>query len=189
MKKLLAVLLCAALMTACAAALAEEGTLQPFGTIDANGLYALTGKLPDGYTFDIETAETGLLHGSLRNPDTTKPILAFTVIFDETYAEVERLNDLGAEDLAFLESTFEDPEKQVSYTETAHGTKLMCVSTQVGGWEYFTILTIYKGYLVEINMFAGEGSGGTLTEEQKKIAVDFLSHMNFEGMTAVPKAE
>ena len=62
----------------------------------------------------------------------------------------------------------------------------MCVSTQVEGWDYLSILTVYKGYMIELNMFAGTGSDGKLTEEQKKIAVDFLSNMNFETITEMP---
>ena len=172
MKKLTAVVLCALMCFCFSAVLAEqEQGLQEFGTIDANGLYKLTGTIPQGYEVSVETAETGLLHGTLLNQDSTKPALAFTIIFDETYANVERMNDLSEEDLDFLLSTFDDPEKEVSYTETAYGTKLMCVSTQVENWDYLSI------------MFAGTGTDGTLTSEQKQIAVDFLSNMNFEAMT------
>ena len=184
MKKLIAAVLCALMCFCFSAVLAEqEQGLQEFGTIDANGLYKLTGTIPQGYEVSVETAETGLLHGTLLNQDSTKPALAFTIIFDETYANVERMNDLSEEDLDFLLSTFDDPEKEVSYTETGYGTKLMCVSTQVENWDYLSILTIYKGYMVELNMFAGTGTDGTLTSEQKQIAVDFLSNMNFEAMT------
>jgi len=168
----------------------ESGTaaangLQEFGTVDANGLYKLTGTLPEGYEASIEIAEAGLLHGVLQHPDSTKPVIAFTIVFEETYAEVERMNDLSQEDLDFLISTFESPEK-VTYTETAYGTKLMCVSTQLENWDYLTILTIYKGYMIELNMFAGPGTDGQLTDEQEKIAIDFLSDMNFEAMTEIP---
>lgn len=164
---------------------AAANGLQEFGTVDANGLYKLTGTLPEGYEASIEIAEAGLLHGVLQHLDSTKPVIAFTIVFEETYAEVERMNDLSQEDLDFLISTFESPEK-VTYTETAYGTKLMCVSTQLENWDYLTILTIYKGYMIELNMFAGPGTDGQLTDEQEKIAIDFLSDMNFEAMTEIP---
>lgn len=191
MKRLIAILLSLTMICCLAASMAETAQepaqeqqgLQNFGTISVNGIYALTGQIPEGYQVTLETAETGLLHGSLLNSDSAKPALAFTIIFDETYADVQRMNDLSQEDLNFLESTFEDPEKEVTYTETAYGTKLMCVSTKVESWDYLSILTIYKGYMIELNMFAGPGSDGRLTEEQKQIAIDFLSNMNFEAMT------
>ncbi len=187
MKKLIAAVLCAMMCFCFSAVLAEqEQGLQEFGTIDTNGLYKLTGTVPPGYEFSVETAETGLLHGTLLNQDPAKPALAFTIIFDETYADVERMNDLSDEDLEFLLSTYDDPEKEVSYTETAYGTKLTCVSTQVVDWDYLSIPTIYKGYMIELNMFAGTGSDGKLTSEQKQIAVDFLSNMNFEAMGELP---
>ena len=187
MKKLIAFILSAMLCLCFSSVLAEQGT-QEIGTINANGLYKLTGSLPEGYALHVETEEEGLLHGTLQHSDPLKPSLVFTLIFDETYADVERMNDLSQEDLDFLLSTFEDPEKQVSYTETSHGTKLMCVSTQVENWDYLSILTIYKGYMIELNMFAGTGSDGTLTEEQKQIAIDFLSNMNFESLAEAPAA-
>ena len=163
----------------------DANGLQEFGTVDANGLYRLTGALPEGYEVSIEIAEEGLLHGVLQHPDSTKPVIAFTIVFEETYAEVERMNDLSQEDLDFLVSTFDSPE-EVTYTETAYGTKLMCVSTQLENWDYLTILTIYKGYMIELNMFAGTGTDGHLTKEQEKVAIDFLSDMNFEAMAELP---
>jgi len=192
MKKLIALTLSLMMLFCLTVSMAEqeqEQGLQDFGSLDANGMYALTGQVPEGYELTIDTAESGHLMGTLLNSDNEKPALVFNIIYDETYSDVERMNDLSQEDLDFLASTYTDPDTEISYAETAYGTKLMCVSSEVDSWDFLAILTIYKGYMIELDMFAGTGTDGTLTEEQKQMAIDFLSNMNFEAMAALPEGE
>ncbi len=173
MKKSLALILCALLALACCASLAEGA--QEIGSINVNGAYKLTAKMPEGYTLKVEENQESFLRGTLSSEDPLKPEMTFSIVYDETYSEVERMNNLTEADLAFLESTF--PEgSEISYGETSEGTKLMIVKANAET-EYMTILTVYKGYMIEFDLFAGPD--GKLTEEQQKQAVTFLSDLQF----------
>ncbi len=173
-KKSLSLLLCALLALLCAAAAAED--VQDIGTINVNGAYKLTARLPEGYRLEFLDEGEGYLRGSLTSEDPAKPFMYFSIAWDETYSEVERMNDMPEADLANLAATF--PEgSEISYGETTEGTKLMIVHAAESGTEYMTVLTVYKGYMVEFDLFAGPD--GHLSEEQKNLAVAFLSDMQF----------
>ena len=68
----------------------------------------------------------------------------------------------------------------ITYTETAYGTKLMVVK-EIGGEEPFVdFLSIYKGYLVEFNLTPNPNlANPVLTEEQIQMCIDFLTNVDF----------
>ena len=178
MRKILSMLLCLMIAMGCISALAEE----ELGQIDVNGIYKLTGSIPEGYTLNVTVNQSDMVQGRILADDATRPGLIFSIVFDETYAEVDRMNDLTEADLKFLEDTFDTKTGEITYLETAYGTKLMCVRSSLEGYEYASILTIYKGYMIETDLWAGAGSDGSLSDEDVQMMVDFLSNMNFESI-------
>ena len=180
MKKLLA-LFSALILTLTLCASLAESTETEIGSINVNGNYTLTCAVPEGYSLNVTGAEESSVRGSMVTEDPSRPSMVFSIVFDETYSDVERMNDMTEEDIAFLESTYteENPYAVVSYMETAYGTKLMCVRATLKESDFLSILTVYKGYLIEFDLFPGEESNGLLTDEQVSTAVDFLSGLNF----------
>ena len=176
MKKVLAVLLCLAL--SCSAALAQEGKTS-LGVINVNGAFNLKCTLPEDYRVDVVDVDSNGLLAKILPGDAAKPSMILVVEFDELYAQVKRMNDLSADDLAFLESTYSEYKVDISYTETAYGTKLL-VAKEVGEDEDFvSVFSIYQGYQVEFIMLPGEGSEA-LTDEQIQQCITFLSNLDFE---------
>ncbi len=174
MKKMLSLILCALLTLSCCISLSEG--VQEIGSVNVNGSYILTAKLPDGYTLKMNAEKEGYLQGELTTEDVLKPQMRFSIAADETYADLERMNDMSEEDLAVLESSFE-AGSEISYGETSEGTKLMIVRSTIDSREYMAIVTYYRGFMIEFDLFAGPD--GKLTDEQEKTAIDFLSDMQF----------
>lgn len=177
MKKIVAVMLCMAMLLGCAAALAEAKEYTNIGTISIFREYEARCLLPDGYTMTSVNLDNGGLMRVITNEDKAKPGIVLSIMFDDMYADVKKLNDLDDEQLAFLESTYTDEfEVEISYTETGHGTKLL-VAKEVNG-VFFDVYTIYEGYEFEIVLVPGE-EGDALTEEQIQMAVEFLTNLEF----------
>ena len=63
---------------------------------------------------------------------------------------------------------------EISYRETAHGTHLILVHEQSEADEYLVILTLWNGYIIETDVFPGEGTN-ELTDEQIDTAIQFIS--------------
>ena len=183
MKKIIAILLSLALLLGCAAATAEESVeKENFGIIRANGVFTLKGILPEGYKIvPFEMSDDAILSW-ITCDDPTRPTMVMSIGFDETYADVERMNDLEVEDLEVLEKSFTltDPYANISYEETAYGTRLMICRTVSDYTDYLDIISIYKGYFVEFVMMPGEGvPEQKLTDEEIETCIKFLSDMEF----------
>ena len=113
----------------------------------------------------------------------TKPDLSLTIAYDESFSEIERMNDMSEEELKALEGTFaEQDEVEISYAETGHGTKLLVAKENDGDTDtdFVRILTVYKGYFIEFTMEANEDAAEkSLTDEQIKMCIDFLTNLDF----------
>ena len=110
MKKIIAILLSLALLLGCAAGLAEEAEKQNFGTIRINGVFTLKGILPEGYkVIPFELDDDAILTRIIAE-DPAKPEMMLSIAFDESYSDVERLNDLDDDQMAILEKTFTDTD-------------------------------------------------------------------------------
>ena len=96
MKKMIAMALCLALVLSCAAGLAETAEKTNIGTVNINGTFEAHCTLPEGYTMETESEENGGLVSMITSSDPTKPVLILSIMFDEMYADVEKLNDLDA---------------------------------------------------------------------------------------------
>ncbi|MBR6707667.1 MAG: hypothetical protein IKI84_13485 [Clostridia bacterium] len=174
MKKLLAITLCMALLLGCTAL---AGGKQTLGTL--NGMFAIECTVPDGYqTENIASDGNGMLVVSIRSADAAKPYMVLSVAFDEMMADVERLNDLDENAIAAIESSFTSEDNvEITYTETAFGTKLMVVKEVADSVEYVDFFTVYKGYSIEFVLLTDSAAG--LTDHEIEMAVKFLSDMEF----------
>ena len=188
MKKIVGVMLCLAMLLGCAAALAEYTNI---GAVNVNGAFEARGVLPEGYTMETVELENGGLMSMIKCEDAAKPTLILSIMFDEMYAGVKKLNDLDDEAIAYLESTFTDEYAvDISYTETAHGTKLL-VAKELNG-KFADVYTIYEGYEFEFVLVpTEEGGADSLTEEQIQLVIEFLSDLEFVAVEndAVPQPE
>jgi hypothetical protein len=69
---------------------------------------------------------------------------------------------------------------EISYKETAYGTKLL-VAKEVGDdADFVDILSVYKGYSIEFLMTPNPSAKNqTLTDAQTQMCIDFLSELDF----------
>ena len=154
---------------------------EKIGSLNVNGRFDLQCRMPEGYTLQVVTSSDAKVEANLNPFSTVSPVLTLTIAFDETYADVARMNDLSNEELAVLEESFREMnDVEISYTETSHGTKLL-IAREVGPEEDFVdILSVYDGYFVEFVMKPNPNAADkTLTDAQVKMCVDFLSDVDF----------
>ncbi len=179
MRRIFAMMLCLAVALG-AAALAETGDKTYLGTLTVHGAFTLQGRLPEDYVMIAgEGEEPFMALITPRDDGTGRPYLVVSVAFDELLSGVERMNDLDGDALAQIEATFseEDPV-DITYMETAFGTKVMVVRERKEDPSYVDFYTIYKGYEVEIVLLAG-GEGLPVTEAQVQMAMQFMSDLDF----------
>jgi uncharacterized protein YgiM (DUF1202 family) len=164
-----------------------DGT-EKLGTLSVNGEFDLTCRLPEDYKLQVVNTRGEKIIASVLSDDMTKPEMYLTIAYDETYSDVERMNDLSEEDLKILEESFSDMnDVNITYRETGHGTKLL-IAREVGSdTDFVDILAIYKGYFIEFNMTPNpKAANQALTDEQIKMCIDFLTDVDFnipEGKT------
>ncbi len=154
---------------------------QQLGELNVNGQFTLQCVLPEGYTLQLVSKMGTRIIAALNPADVTKPVLHLSISFDDTYAGVERMNDLTAEDLAILERSYTDMNQvEISYRETTYGTKLLVVRETGSDTDFVDILTIYKGYFIEFIMTPSTTlANKTLTDEQVAMCIKFLSDLDF----------
>lgn len=160
---------------------AENGKTN-IGVIDINGAFSLQCKMAEGYSIEPLKSTSDQMIARVASEDKNKPVLQLSVGFDEAYAAVDRLNDVDDETLVKLEKTFTDvdPMVEISYGDTGLGTRLMIVRLTENGMDYLDFMSIYKGYFVECVMSPSfEAEDKTLTEEQIRMCIDFLTEMDF----------
>ena len=182
MKKWISILLAAVMALCCVASLAEETGKVDIGTISINGAFTLKCGVPEGYKIEPIYSGPEQIITSLTHEDPAKPTMVLSVAFDETYADVDRMNDLDDEALALLEKTFTDvdPTVEISYGDTGLGTRLMIAKFTETEQDYIDFLSVYKGYFVEFIMIASEKSEDkNLSDEQLQLCIDFLTDLDF----------
>ena len=181
MKKIIAVMLCAFMLLGCVSAVAEANEKTVLGVVEMKGAFRLECNIPEGYSLETFIANPDCFLGLLTSDDADKPRVGISIAFSEIYADVERLNDLDADSLAGIEESFTaEDEVDITYMETAYGTKLMVVREISEGMDYIDFYTIYKGYEVEVVLtYGAEFAEKSITEEQVQMVVDFLSDMDF----------
>ena len=118
---------------------------------------------------------------SVLSEDMTKPQMYLSIAFDETYSEIKSLNLMNDDDLLILEDSFREMnDVDISYAETGHGTKLMIARETGADTDFVDILAIYEGYFIEFNMTPNpKAADQTLSNEQIRMCIDFLTDVNF----------
>ena len=164
-----------------------EGT-EKLGKLNVNGEFDLTCKLPEDYKLQVVNVRGDKIVASLLSEDMTKPQMYLTVAYDETYGDVERMNDMSDEELKILENTFTEMNQvEITYRETGYGTKVLVARENGNDEDFIDILAIYKGYFIEFNMTPSPNAADKqLTEEQLQMCIDFLTDVDFN---PVEKAE
>ncbi len=159
----------------------EKPAKEQMGKLIVNGEFALQCQLPEGYTMQLINAMGARINAYITSEDAEKPILQLSIAFDELYAGVDRMNDLSEEALKALEATFTElNEVEISYRETAYGTKLLIARETGDDTDFVDILSVYKGYSIEFVMTPNPGAKNqTLTDEQIRMCIDFLSELDF----------
>lgn len=176
MKKMISILLCLALLLGCTAALAETATVEKTEVKVNDGL-TLKMVIPDGYEMTDLTDEDGILY-MFASKDDTQPLLALSLGVDDSWPVGTKLNNLSDEDLKEIENSrflADAPELEISYTETAYGTKLLVASEPDKSVVVF--YTLYEGYEIEFDL--GKLDGTALSQEQIDTCVKFLSDLDF----------
>ena len=112
--------------------------------------------------------------------DPAKPSFVLGIFFREDYADVARLNDLGEEEMkAALVGDDPSVSENIEIMETDYGTKVLILRSRDPQDDFACFVTLYRGYEVGLNMYPGAASGGTLTDEQIRLAMKFLSDLDF----------
>lgn len=151
------------------------------GTLNVNGQFQLQGKIPEGYKLQIISSQNTRIIAALVAEDGARPQMMLTIAFDEMFANVERLNDLSAEEIETLKASFTDMN-DVEFTEkeTAAGTKLLVARETGNDDDFVSILTLYRGYSVEFVLSPNPNAADqTLTNDQIQTGIDFLSNLEF----------
>lgn len=176
MKKLIAIMLCLIMLPGCAA-VAETAEKTHLAKVNMGGAFELKCALPEGYEIsEIESTDSTYVASIMS--DQTRPRMYLSIAYNELYADIARFNDMNAEAVALIEKTFESEEEvEITYTETAHGTKLMMVKEVKDAVDFVDFYSVYQGYEIEIVVTAANESG--LTDEQIQMAVGFLSELDF----------
>ncbi len=159
----------------------EKPLKEQMGHLNVNGEFALQCLLPEGYSMQLINTMGTKIIAFITSEDPEKPILQLSIAFNELYSEIDRMNDLTEEDLKDLEETFtEMNDVEITYGETAYGTKLLIAKEVGDDTDFVDILSVYKGYSIEFVMTPNpQARNQALTEEQIDMCVDFLSELDF----------
>lgn len=184
MKKIIAMMLCLMLALSCVAALAETAEKESTGELSVDGKFTVKWVAPEGYTVsEVQSDDIGFMIMALIPDEANagKPMMMVSIAPDELLWGVNRLNDLDDDALAQIEATFrEEDEVEITYMETAYGTKLMVVKETKNGVDYVDFYTIYLGYEIELVLTqTAEMAGTPITDEQIATVIQFLSDMEF----------
>ena len=159
----------------------ETPAKEQMGKLNVNGEFSLQCKLPEGYTMQLINTLGTKISAFITSEDKEKPILQLSIAFDELFTDVDRMNDLSEEALQGLEESFREMnDVEITYGETAYGTKLL-IAREVGDdTDFVDILSVYKGYSIEFVMTPNpEAKNQSLSDEQIQMCIDFLSELDF----------
>ena len=169
-------LLCAAVLLICAVS-AAAGDLSGDVTVNIRDRFQLRGKLPEGYQFSIMSQSDLIMEGAVTSDDPEKPVMYLSVSFNESYADVDRLNSLSEAELEQIRQGFSE-EYSVSFdmAETALGTKLLVVRETGSDRDFLDFYTIFLGHEIELTLYAGDNAPDhAITDGQIGMCIDFLS--------------
>ena len=163
MKKLISVLLCAALLLACVSAIAEDKAVIGF-----QNRFQFRCVLPEGYKCSILSQSDLTMECLIACESPAAPRMDIFISFNESYADIPALKDLDADSLERLKQGFSE-ENTVSFDmlKTDSGADLLVVRETGDDPDFLDFYTICLGHEIEFTLTAGdEAPGLALTEEQ-----------------------
>lgn len=171
MKKLIALLMVALLLTACTA-MADTTKIVEYD----DGLN-VTVTLPDGYEMD-SFVEQGVMMSFVSKDEDSLSIMML-VAGDSIHDDVSKLNDLSAEEKeAFVNDLAADMANTVyEIKESGHGTEIVVLRDQNEEADLAVLATLYNGY--DIIMYVSYADGRAMTDEDMTLAMQFMTDMNF----------
>ena len=159
MKKLISILLCAALLLACVSALAEDKAV-----IDFQNRIQFSGVLPDGYKCSILSQSDLTMECLIASENPAAPRMDIFISFNESYTGVASLADLDADSLERL---------KMGFSEENSGADLLVVRETGDDLDFLDFYTICLGHEIEFTLTAGE-PGQALTDEQVSRCIEFM---------------
>lgn len=185
MKKIIALLICLAVLGSCAA-FAETAGKENLGTLVVKGAFQIQCALPEGYRITgMESSDT-MITAVIASDDPARPVITLNIVHnDSCYTEdgtPMRMNDLTEAELDLIRDSVRESCDTVEFedAETAHGTKVLIARGTIGSWSFVDIISLYNAYDIDALVSAGEGAEDkTLTDEQVRMVIDFFSDMDF----------
>ncbi len=186
MKKIVALMLCLALMIS-GAALAENAEKTTLGTLDVNGVFTIQCNMPEGYQVSILSADSTNIYAKIASDDPAKAQVTLSIAFNELFTledgTAQRLNDVDEEGLQEIRDSFLENlmEVDIQDGETAFGTKILIVKGKLDdGKSIVDVYSVFKSYEVEAVAYMGEGADDRLlTDAQVQMIIDLFSSMDF----------
>lgn len=179
MKKLLSVLLCLALALGCGLAPAETQK-EDYTVVTVNGAFNIRGITPEGFQRTSVEVDDPNMRVYFSSDDPGKPSFVLGIFFREDYADVMRLNELSEEEMkAALVGDDPSVSENIEIMETDYGTKVLILRSRDPQDDFACFVTLYMGYEVGLNLYPGAASDGTLTNDQIRLAMKFLSDLDF----------
>ena len=75
------------------------------GSITVNGSYTISCVKPEGYEIKVlEEDSTRILGTIIADEDGKRPVMTFSIVYEETYSGIDRMNDMSEEDLATIKT-------------------------------------------------------------------------------------
>ena len=151
------------------------------GKLNVNGDFLLQCKIPEGYKLQVMSARGSKIIATLSSEDVSRPQMILTVAFNEMYADVERMNDLSAEEIDTLKASYTDMnDVTFSEAETGEGTKLLIARETGADEDFVSIISVYRGYSVEFLLAPNpDAAQPVLTDAQIQTAINFLTNLEF----------
>ena len=185
MKKIIALLLCLALLGSCAA-LAETTEKENLGTVNVKGAFRIQCTLPEGYSITgMESGDT-MISAQIASEDASRPTITLNIVHnDSCYTEdgkPMRMNDLSGDEVELIKEAVMAVSDAVEFqeAETAYGTKVLIAKGNIGSMNFVDVISLYNAYDIDAMVTAGEGDEDRmLTDEQVQMVIDFFSNMDF----------
>ncbi|MBO7661959.1 MAG: hypothetical protein J6U01_01150 [Clostridia bacterium] len=178
MKKIIALVLSLVMLLTCAAALAETQK-ESMGTLRVEKAFDIKySALPEDYALTIITQNNMTILASIKSKDAALPRMNLSIVFNDEWADTEKLNDVVEEDMQAIKDSFYDEYSELTFDtkETEQGTQLLVVTVPSGQEAY--VYTIFKGHEIEMQILPGTEQEA-LTDADVERVVKFLGDLEF----------
>lgn len=189
MKKMIAVLLCLAMLGGASAMAAEEPT--EIGVVGNDQFaYTITCVAPSQFYLYHKQPDHQTLEGMLANSSPSKNSYLFVIVVEEDLTEGENLADYSPEALKTLEASYQEANISVTFKDGKNGMKFMLLKEASNKKKtYDSIETIWKGCAIQMTLGPVEQEIHPMTEKEATAAMNFLMTLNFIPAEPFPPEE